>query len=89
MFWNIPIEDLAEVRKVWQNTVEIINQGVKLTSTARGMSSNLPKQSESRVAHVRPHGKNANDKLPLPDGRMMTKQCFWLNSGYLKGQITD
>jgi hypothetical protein len=39
------------------------------------------------VAHVRPHGANGEDKLPLPDGRRMTKQCFWLNNGYVKKQI--
>lgn len=57
--------------------------------TSRGVSNDLPKQSESEVAHVRPHGRNAQDKLPLPDGRMMTKQCFWLNHGYLERQIRE
>lgn len=46
------------------------------------------KSSESRVAHVRPHGRNSNDKLPLPDGRMMTKQCFWLNGSYIAQQVS-
>lgn len=88
-FWNIPNDDLEEVHKVWQRTVDIINEGVELTSTSRGVSNNLPKQSENRVAHVRPHGRNGNDRLPLPDGRMMTKQCFWLNNTYIAEQIKD
>ena len=86
-FWNIPNEDLEQVRKVWEKTVATIRKGVKLIPTAKGVSNNLPKKSDNPVAHVRPHGKNAFDKLPLPDGRMMTKQCFWLNNTYIKKQI--
>lgn len=86
-FWNIPIPDLEEVERVWRKTVETIREGVILEDTPNGVSNNLPKQSESSVAHVRPHGRNGNDKLPLPDGRMMTKQCFWFNRTYVEEQI--
>lgn len=75
-FWNIPNTDLKEVHKVWQRTVDTINEGVELIQTPQGVKNNLPKKTENRVAHVRPHGKDGNDKLPLPDGRMITKQCF-------------
>ena len=47
----------------------------------------MPKVRESTVAHVRPHGRDGDDKATLPDGRMMTKQCFWLNNSYIKAQI--
>ena len=89
MFWNIPNSDLDEVRRVWEQTVRTIREGVKLVPTSRGVSNNLPKQTESRVAHVRPHGRDASDKLPLPDGRVMTKQCFWLNNTYIAEQIKE
>lgn len=87
MFWNIPNDDLEQVRLVWERTVRTIRQGVQLIPTARGISNNLPKKTENRVAHVRPHGIDASDKLPLPDGRWMTKQCFWLNNTYIRQQI--
>ena len=86
-FWNIPNQDLDEVGRVWKRTVDTIRRGVVLRNTSRGVSNDLPKRSESRVAHVRPHGKDGNDKAPLPDGRMMTKQCFWLNNAYVAEQI--
>lgn len=87
MFWNIPNDDLEEVRKVWERTVHTLRAGVQLFQTPRGISNNLPGQCENRVAHVRPHGRDSEDKLPLPDGRMMTKQCFWLNNTYIRSQI--
>ena len=88
-FWNIPIPDLEEVERVWRKTVETIREGVILEDTPNGVSNNLPKQSESSVAHVRPHGRDGNDKLHLPDGRMMAKQCFWLNNSYIEKQIKE
>lgn len=89
MFWNIPNKDLEEVRKVWERTVHTICEGVQLIQTPQGVSNNFPKQTENPVAHVRPHGRNASDKIPLPDGRMMTKQCFWLNNSYIAEQIKE
>lgn len=88
-FWNISNEDLEQVRLVWERTVEIIRNGVQLIPTAKGIRNNLPKKAENPVAHVRPHGIDASDKLPLPDGRMMTKQCFWLNNTYIAEQIKE
>lgn len=87
--WNIPNRDLEEVRSVWERTVQTIREGVVLEQTSRGVTNNLPKQSESAVAHVRPHGRDGNDRLQLPDGRMMTKQCFWLNNAYIAEQIKE
>lgn len=89
MFWNIPNEDLEEVHHVWKRTVQTIRDGVELCQTSTGVSNNLPKKTENPVAHVRPHGKNGSDRLPLPDGRMMTKQCFWLNNSYIEEQIKE
>ncbi len=89
LFWNIPNTDLEEVRKVWERTVCRIREGVSLIPTSRGMSNDLPKASENPVCHVRPHARDARDRLPLPDGRMMTKQCFWLNNTYIEKQIKE
>lgn len=87
-FWNIPAEDLEEVKCVWERTVQTIKDGVRLERVNNEVRNNLPKSTESRVAHVRPHARNASDTYPLPDGREMTKQCFWFNSSYIK-QIVE
>ena len=50
-------------------------------------TNNLPNASDNRVCHVRPHGQNASDTYPLPDGKEYTKQCFWLNNSYILSQI--
>lgn len=101
-FWNIPADDLEEVRQVWNRTVQTIREGVQLRPAARGIVNDFPKQSESLVAHVRPHALRSfyvledgtqfgtgtfADACLLPDGRWMTKQCFWLNNTYIAEQI--
>jgi DNA mismatch repair protein MutH len=87
LFWNMPNEDLDQVELVWRKTVETIREGVVITNVNGRNHNNLPKQSENPVAHVRPHGTNAADTDLLPDGRRMTKQCFWLNRSYVRKQI--
>lgn len=72
-FWNMPFEDRLEAEAVWAKTKTLVLES----------SVKFPKQSETRVAHVRPHGRLGADKLPLPDGTLHAKQSFWLNRKYI------
>lgn len=80
MFWNMPYEDRMEAERVWNKTVDVIKSG---------NMEDLPKTTYSKVAHVRPHGRNKMDTLPLPGGGEFTKQCFWLNQQYIKMQVRE
>ncbi len=90
-FWNIPYNDLQEdVKSVWEKTVSVLKEGLKIYVDERGRrSNNLPNASENRVSHVRPHGANAADTYPLPNGGEYTKQCFWLNNTYICSQLNE
>lgn len=89
-FWNIPYEDLeTDVKSVWEKTKNVIADGLQISIVNGKRRNNLPKQSENRVSHVRPHAQNANDTYELPDGRSYPKQCFWLNNSYIYSQIND
>lgn len=88
-FWNMPQNDLEEAEKVWNITKKRINEGVKFWKEGESTRNNLPNKSDNHVSHVRPHGKDKNDVDELPDGRTMTKSCFWLNAQYLKEQIEN
>ena len=78
MFWNFPMKDIAEVESVWQKTVDCINEG---------RYDELPKMSDSYVAHVRPHGKDSTDTMETPQGTQEMKRCFWLNAKYIQHVI--
>ena len=89
-FWNIPYEDLEnDVKEVWTRTRDVLDQGLKITVTKRGRTTNFPKAKENRVCHVRPHATTVNDVYELPDGRSYTKHCFWLNNSYILSQLDD
>jgi DNA mismatch repair protein MutH len=77
-FWNMPHKDIKEVKKVWNETKKRIK---------KGEANNLPKKSENRVSHVRPHARNKQDTYETPQGKHEVKKCFWLNNSYIKNEI--
>lgn len=72
-------------------------------SGAISYSNNLPKLSDDLIMHVRPRAAQSAYRLadgtevgnvernaePLPDGRWMTRQAFWLNNNYVFDQVKD
>lgn len=89
-FWNIPYEDLEnDVRQMWERTVQVLKEGLKVEKINGINHNNFPKATENRVSHVRPHAQNAKDTYELPDGREYPKQCFWLNNTYILEQIDE
>ena len=75
----MPYEDRLEAEKVWEKT----KKNVAIDA------SNLPKESENRVAHVRPHAANKLDTLPTPKGTFEVKKCFWLNRAYIENVVNS
>lgn len=77
-FWQMPEEDLDEARRCYEQMRENVR---------RGRADISVKSSENRCCHVRPHGRNSKDTRPQPYGQPVVKKCFWLNQGYLQGEI--
>ena len=82
-FWSMNDDDIEECRIVYEKTKEIIKNGVVITKEGNKVKNNLPSQRESNVMHVRPHAQDRDDVYELPDGRFLTKQCFWLNRDFI------
>jgi DNA mismatch repair protein MutH len=79
-FWNMPYVDRESAADAWLITKKAIMSS---------KPADFPKLSTSDVIHVRPHGRNAQDTLELPDGTMYPKQCFWLNAQYIASQVSS
>jgi hypothetical protein len=75
----MPFSDREEARTVWEVTRERV----------RGGLWPLPRAHENPVAHVRPKGRNGNDKLMTPQGIMRLKQCFWLNRSFIADVVQN
>lgn len=78
-FWSMPSEELdGEVHRVWQDMKDAV---------AGSNPARFPRESESTIAHVRPHARNKKDVDLLPDGSTTTKRCFWLNRAYIAALV--
>ena len=76
-YWNMPYQDRLKAQYVWEETKRRVSTN----------ASDLPRSTESEVAHVRPKARNSADKLLTPQGDFQVKKCFWLNREYIAGVI--
>ena len=51
--------------------------------------SEWPGQRTTEVLHVRPHGRDGRDVVPLPNGRMHVRSSLWLNQRFVQGVISQ
>jgi DNA mismatch repair protein MutH len=77
--WNMPYQNRLEAQRVWEDT----KRRVMIDAT------NLPRISESAVAHVRPKGRDGNDRIPTLQGGLHLRQAFWLNASYVSEVIRE
>lgn len=92
--WNMPVLTIEkEIRELWEEVNTVVNEGIKLEYKTRGDKTvevnNLPKMNFNGVAHIRPKARNGSDKVTLPDGQQITKQCYWLNNSYIASVVTN
>lgn len=78
LFWEIPNDDLEEIKHVWQETKDKITKGV---------FSNFTKCSEERIVHIRPKGKNSKDLMDSIGFGPQKKYSFWLNKNYIFNNV--
>ncbi|MDO8950563.1 MAG: Sau3AI family type II restriction endonuclease [Actinomycetota bacterium] len=78
-FWTMPVSDIdTRARECFDETVLRIQED---------RAEYLPKKSENPAVHVRPHGRNSKDVIPVPSGRLVCRKSFWLNGSYIKHQL--
>lgn len=98
-FWGFPERKIKEVKRVWKETRDILNNGVKLTQTSNGVKTNFPQSKINTTIYTKIHASQSlyelengkfigNGKISctdiLPDGRHITKHSFWLPKKFLK-----
>lgn len=84
VLWNMPEKVIQnELKAMWIQGRNVLDNGVELTPIKRGVSNNLPKAADNPVTHIRPKAQNAADKVRLPDGQFITKQAYWLDRNYI------
>ena len=98
-------EDIEEAHQAWMDIKDVLTNGVQLRIGDDGRTyNNFPGVAEARCIHLRPHGAKAfyvntdgtswgngciGDTEPLPDGRRMTRQSYWLNNSFVREIVRD
>jgi DNA mismatch repair protein MutH len=86
--WNMPYQTIeTKIKQLWEEINRKIHEGIKIEYKQRGKklieTNDLPKTKFNGVTHVRPKGNDGKDKIILPNGQKITKQCYWLNNTYI------
>lgn len=76
--WRPAPEDTATMRREYETYRQAI---------AELPVEEWPQASDTEVLHVRPHGRDKRDRLPLPTGGDHVRSAFWLNRDYVKRLI--
>ena len=88
--WHLTLEIIeTKLKAFWMELHRILSEGVIFTETTRGISNNLPNAKFNGYFHVRPKGRNAADKVELPNGQWITKQCYWMDRQFVAEIVSD
>ena len=93
--WKMHEYDLNHgLKEIWDEVrYLILNNKLEIIETTKSNGSvvnknNLPSSKFNYLGHLRPGGKNGQDKIQLPSGQNIAKQRFWFNAEYVK-EILD
>ena len=78
-FWRPDTDELDTMGREWE---------ALRRAFAESRPEEKPQATETEILHVRPHGRNKRDTLPLPSGRPYVKSSFWLNRRFV-GRLVE
>lgn len=85
-FWSPSSDELGIIKEEWEMFREEVREGRAAYDRPcgeRGRTNRLTHSRQTRILHMRPHGRNACDEYEDPRGNRVTKQCFWLNAAFV------
>jgi len=95
-FWSPTREEERIIKTEWKEYKnEVLSGKCKITKvinkSKRGFKevSKLSKESETSIIHMRPHGRDSNDRDEDTLGNSIVKQCFWLNKKFIQKLLNE
>ncbi len=93
-FWTPNNVEINIIRQEWLNYQREVKDGkCKVTripwNTKKGYKevSCLSKESQTQIIHIRPHGRDSDDRDEDGLGNSIVKQSFWLNTKFVQQLI--
>ncbi|UII57619.1 restriction endonuclease [Cytobacillus spongiae] len=86
--WHMPVKTIEnEIKQLWEEVHRLLKGSLEVNYVSRGKQivekNNFPKSNFNGVTHIRPKATDGQDKVLLPTGQRITKQCYWLNNTYI------
>ncbi len=95
-FWSPSTKEEQNIKKEWeQYQDEVINGYCKTNKvpvkSKKGYKevSSLSKESKTSKIHMRPHGRDSDDRDTDALGNSIVKQCFWFNKEFLQQLLLE
>lgn len=97
----LAFKDWMDIRNVLRHGVQLVRRA---WGDGERTYNNFPGVADARRIHLRPHGEKAfyvnvdgtswgngriSDTEPLPDGRRMTRQSYWLSNIFVRQLVSD
>jgi DNA mismatch repair protein MutH len=89
-FWTPSIEEIQQIKSEWlmyqtqaSKKLNIFKKPGKYKKGYKEIITNLSKASETEIIHIRPHGRDSDDRDEDNFGTSIIKQSFWLNKEFL------
>ena len=99
LFWNVPNKIVDGVIKtMYEDAAELVASGDAFEFDKQGEPvDKFPKEKKRSigVCHIRPHGRDGEDKIKLPVKDKITgiteflKPSFWFNREFIKKTIEE
>jgi len=95
-FWEPNLLEDKKIKAEWERYQQEVLSGACETEQVKNNSkkgfkeiSKLSKESNTEIIHMRPHGRDSNDRDMDSLGNSIVKQCFWLNKKFLQKLIEE
>jgi len=95
-FWEPDFLEEQKIKIEWERYQNEVLSGACKVKQVKNNSkkgfreiSNLSKESNTEIIHMRPHGRDSSDRDKDSLGNSIVKQCFWLNKKFLQKLIEE
>ncbi|MDC1447665.1 MutH/Sau3AI family endonuclease [Candidatus Thioglobus sp.] len=90
-FWSPNSDEITLIKHEWETykaqaskKLNIFKKPGKYKKGYKEIITNLSNESETKIIHIRPHGRDSDDRDEDNYGTSVVKQSFWLNKGFLQ-----
>jgi DNA mismatch repair protein MutH len=90
-FWSPNSDEIELIKYEWEaykaqasKKLNIFKKPGKYKKGYKEIITNLSNESETKIIHIRPHGRDSDDRDEDHFGTSVVKQSFWLNKDFLQ-----